>query len=601
MPIRMFCLMLLVLAGCASTPTTSDSASTSDTPGAGAGTAPEATSVTAAPVQASRLRPSTGARGSVDVDITDVEGRALHARMELQWPDGSVEGYYEVPNGKATFTPGAGDYKAYVYVYDEEVPILVSVKSLSVVAGESSRVMVNLLEGATGKLSIRDFDLDHDLAIDRVELEAGTDARNPSSIPGRPQVRFDDRVLNNQNGEQWFKGELHAVSTYGGGKETVAELVRRAEAAGLDFLAITDLNTMAASDDPAFRSDKVVLIPALAWGSRENGIALVYGPGTLPSLPETRAMAQAECIRIQSQGGVFVVAHPCFSDAPWKWGLRYVNAIQVWNGPWRDPAPLRLASLPSELKMRDRSSGNLVYPIAAAAGVADKTAKVAANARQKDLSVSANDQAALFWDYELVRGQICSVVAGGMVDDSKIPMGQPVTWVRAANKSLPAIMEGLRLGRTFVGNRIDGVQLNFRADVLNDGKIDVGMGGAIPLNVDVGFYILVTGATGAKVQVLRNGHPILTEIIRENTYSKNFTQTTDYSAVYRLRVIRQPENTSKGYGPVEVLAMSSPIYAADIGTELLMTGPVDLSKTWVELKSEYTEIDRRVPGDGATR
>ena len=586
MEFRKYIWLSLILAGCASTPGTPGSTANAPAPSQPAAEP----GIPESPPQQARQKRPTGPQGTVDVDVSDVDGRSLRARVELQDGGGPVEGHYEVPNGTATITPVEGDYKAFVYVYDQEVPILVAVEDLHVAPGTTAKLVVNLLEGAGGKLSIRDFDLDHDLAIDRVELETGTDALNPSSIPGRPPILFDGRILGNEDKDRWFKGELNAVSTYGGGKETVAELVRRAEAAGLDFLAITDLNTMEACNDPDFHSDKVVLIPAMAWGSKEKGIALIYGPGTLPALPETEAMAQAECIRVQSQGGVFAIAHPCSTGAPWKWGLEFVNAVQVWNGPWRAPAPLRLAALPEDLKTRDRDSGNLVRSIAAAAGVADKTARVASIAKSKDVSISANDQAALFWDYELVRGQVCSVVAGSMASSSKDPMGQPVTWIHAANKSMPAILQGLRLGRTFVGNRPDGAQVNFRADVLNDGKVDVGMGGAVPLNVEVGFYILVTGATGGKVQVLRNGHPIMTEIIRENVYSKNLIQTTDYPAVYRVRVIRQPDNLASGYGPVDVLALSSPIYAADIGTELLRTGPVDLSKTWVHLDKDKTYV-----------
>ncbi|MBX3179636.1 MAG: hypothetical protein KF886_19955 [Candidatus Hydrogenedentes bacterium] len=580
------CLLALLIAGCASTPE------------GGSAPAPESASRQARIPEAPRTdrpeRKPQGPTGDLAVHISDVSGRDLPSRVVLYRPTTTeVVTRFEVPTGRATVQAPLGAHDAYVYVYDNQVPILASLHKIEVVEGSAASISANLLEGASGKLTMRDFDQDRDLAIDRVELEAGSNPLDASSIPGHDPIIYDQRVLGGANSPGWFKGELHAVSQYGGGKETVAQLVQRAEQAGLDFLAITDLNTMEASRDPGFTSDRVVLIPALAWGSRDQGVALIYGPGTMPGEPEGEEMAQAECIRVQSQGGVFVVGHPCFTDAPWKWRIQYVNAVQVWNGPWRAQQPLRLTSLPETLKRR--ANGNLVYSIAAAAAVADKTAQLAANAGQKDRKVSANDQAALFWDYELVRGQVCSVVGGGMVDRPSVPMGQPTTWVYAANKSLPAIMEGLRLGRTFVGNRPDGVQLNFRADVLNDGSVDVSMGGAIPLGVDVGFYILVTGAMGAKVEMLRNGHAIMSEIIRENVYSRNFLQTTDFRAVYRLRVIRQPDNPDAGFGPVEVLAMSSPIYADDIGTDLLRTGPVDPSKTWVRIESKYTEEDRRIP------
>lgn len=579
------CFLLLLLAGCASTPSGGGGTLASEKAASPAGAA---STITEPPAQ-EKSKPK-GETGVLNLNVTDVTGKSLSSRLELQDAQGELEGRYEAPTGTTQFQPSLGAYRAYIYVYDNRVPMLVHVQDVHVTKEKPASVSVNLLEGASGKLGIRDFDYDGDLAIDRVELEAGTDPQNAASIPGRKPVVFDQRVLS--EGERWYKGELHAVSTYGGGKETVAELIQRAEQAGLDFLAIADLNTMAACSDPAYHSDKVVLIPAMAWGSRENGIALIYGPGTIPEPADSPELAQAECIRVQSQGGIFSIAHPCLPAAPWKWDIDFVNAVQVWYGPWRATEPLRLASLPEELK--NRSNGKLVRSVAAAAAVADKTPQVAANAKSKDLGISANDQSTLFWDYETVRGSVCSVIAGTGTSDPKVPMGQPVTWVKAPNKSLPAIMQGLRVGRTFVANSPTGVQMDFRADVLNDGKVDVGMGGAIPLRVNVGFYMLVTGAAGCKVELLRNGHAIMLKIVEGDTFSASLTETTDFRAVYRLRVIRQPESGAKGYGPVEVMALSSPIYADDIGGDLLMTGPVDINKTWVKLDSEYKKDDPRL-------
>jgi hypothetical protein len=94
------------------------------------------------------------------------------------------------------------------------------------------------------------------------------------------------------------------------------------------------------------------------------------------------------------------------------------------------------------------------------------------------------------------------------------------------------------------------------------------------------------------VELLRNGHAIMLKTVEGDTFSASLTEKMEYKAVYRLRVIRQPESGAKGYGPVEVMALSSPIYADDIGGELLMTGPVDLNKTWVKLDSQYSEEAR---------
>ena len=48
---------------------------------------------------------------------------------------------------------------------------------------------------------------------------------------------------------------------------------------------------------------------------------------------------------------------------------------------------------------------------------------------------------------------------------------------------------------------------------------------------------------------------------------------------------------------MEVLALSAPIYSDDIASELLLTGPVDIDKTWIRLDSEFTKEDPRVSGN----
>jgi hypothetical protein len=578
-----WCVLILLISGCASTPTTTTSSSKADT-------ADERVEKKDVPSRQKQQAQPPAVSGVVSVEVTDVTGEHLPARVELKTVAELTRTFYELPTGQRDIKAGVGDYYAFVYVYDESVPIMVHIQELTIADGAEATIQVNMLEGASGTLTVHDYDQDSDLAIDKVELIAGTDPENPASIPGRPNVYFDERVF--EEADRWYRGELHAVSTYGGGEETVAELVARAEQAGLDFLAIADLNTMEARNDPAFKSDSVVLIPALAWGTPEQGLGLIYGPATEPDPPTSMAAAQAECVRIQSQGGVFAVAHPCFSDAPWKWGLSHVNAIQVWNGPWRGHGPLRLSDLPEDLKIRENRQ--LVRSIAAAAAVADKTADAAAAISREDVGISANDQAALFWDYELVRGAVCSVIAGGMVDRRSVPMGQPVTWVKAPEKSVAGILQGLRQGRTFVSSGPGGVEVEFKADALNDGKIDVGAGGAVPLGIDVALHATVFNARGQKVQLLRNGHPVITKSVPSDQYAFISQQTTDFQCAYRLRVIRQPDRPTKGFGPVEVTALSSPIYAADIGAELLNVLPVDFSNVRVDLKSEYVKDDPRL-------
>jgi len=534
-------------------------------------------------------------KGTLNATLKTVVGTLLDGRIDLLSLEGGATRSLEVQKGAFSAPVPQGDYRAYVHVYDNGVPVLVKVEDLSVKEGQMSALSLDLLEGASGAVPVRAFDSDGDLAIDRVELECGTDPYNAASIPGRSELPLEKRVL--RADAQWYAGDLHAYSKYGVGTESVGELVGRAEKTGLDYLAICDRNTLAATRDPGFKSDRLALIPAMEWGRDDMGVALIYGPRTVPdppsTLPKAQAAwaAQAECIRVQAQGGIWAIAHPTFPTKPWQWGISYVNAVEVWFRDWRGNPPLALANLNEEIKTR--KDGHLVHSIAAAA-------QAAAVAGEMDENMSANAQACLFWDYELKRGLMGCAIAGSGSGGKKVPLAKPVTYICAKDLSVPSLLEGLRLGRTYVSCDLKGPKLAFNADVLGDGTVDVGMGGVVPLNVNVVFVAAVQNAIGKRLQVLENGHPIRTVPINGDDVAIRFTRHTTIYSSYRIRVIGPADPKTKGFGPIEVYALSSPIYAQDITQELLWRNPnLDPKKTWVKLQSKEIPQDVELPENAA--
>jgi len=512
-----------------------------------------------------------GPPGEVSIDVGNVAGQALATRVELLSMEERPSVVLDVPKGKADLQAPGGKYRAYIYVLQDDVPVLVDVQDIEVAAARPAYILATLLEGASGKLGVRDFDYDGDLAIDSVELKCGTDRENAASVPGKALLPMDNKVL--QNEMRWYKGELVTHSVYGRGSESVEALIKRAEKAGLDFLAITDRNTLASIYDAGYKSDKLVLIPAMEWGNDEKGYAYIYGPKTPPAPPSTFGAAQAECIRVQAQGGVFAVAHPCLPQSPWLWGLSYVSAVNVWQGAWESSPPLRLAQLSEDIKIRDK--GRLVQSIAAAA-------------QQADLAkTNANAQATLFWDYEGTRGLLAAALGGSGSTGPKEPLGVPLTYVKAKTKSLPGILEGMRLGYTYISRGADGPQIFFQGDVLNDNKVDVSIGGIVPTGVETMFHVGVKGAHGGKLQVLQDGRPILSKTIESDSFMTRFPMTPSSFSVFRVRVLATMAGSAPTLEQPEVLAMTSPIYAQDITRELLQQVPnLDVDKTWVKVKSE---------------
>lgn len=508
--------------------------------------------------------------GVLHIDVTDTVGNGLNCRVQALNIGTLARESVEVEKGVREWPLPAGDYRVYVEVYELGVPVLVEVRDVKVAAGSDAFLPVNLIEWG-GTLTLRDFDFDGDLAIDRVELASGTDPNDASSIPGRPLLEYPSPVLSRE--ARWYRGELFAQSNLGIGKESVKELIARAEKEGMDFLAIADRGHLNSVSDPAYKSDKVVLIPAMQWGTDDRGWALIYAPRTMPDPPGSVPMAEAECIRVQAQGGVFAIAHPCLPASPWKWGLSYVNSVQVWHQAWNGMPPLALALLPKELHKRDGS--RLVHSIAASAAASDFD------------TISGNAQAAMFWDYELVRGLMASAIAGTGTSSSKVPMGKPVTYIYAREKSLAGLLEGLRLGRTYVSSSAQGPQLAFRADIRADGKVEIGIGGIVPVNVESAFEVGVKGAQGMKLQVLHNGYPLFTKIIESDPYAHTFKYTPKEEGAFRVRVISPADPKAKDqFGRVTVHAMSSPIYAQDVTAEAMAYLGYKPDKAWIKVEGD---------------
>jgi len=502
-----------------------------------------------------------GGEGQIKFDITDIIGRPLASRGVVELSGGAGQMVLEMPEGVGTLQAPLGPARVKVYVYDDGVPVLVDINDIAVEAGAPSFVLVTLLEGSKESGPLRRYDQDFDLALDSFELAYGTDPLDPASIPGEESFVWKSETLKAEPG--WYRGELHSSSLYGRGQESVAELVKRAEKLGLDFLAITDRNTLDSALDPDFVSDKVVLIPAMEWGDDARGVALIYGPRTLVPLTDNVSEGQAMLVRVQAQGGIVAIAHPCFPTNPWLWGFSHMNAVEGWCRDWGKAPPMTLGHL--DARNLERKDGKLMHSIAVAAATRGK---------------SANGQAVLFWDLETNQGLQAGIIAGSRTSHPKVAMATPITYVYANEKSLRGILEGLRQGRTFVSSGPDGPRVDFIADVFDDGLNYVSIGGVIPINQETRFYVTVRGAKGKRLEVLYNGLPNRIFSIKEDEAVYNFVDFPSALGSYRVRVVDTP--TSASFELVEMHAMTSAIYAR----EVVIVDPTGKA-AWIPLKSEF--------------
>ena len=152
--------------------------------------------------------------------------------------------------------------------------------------------------------------------------------------PPRPQ-RPPRRELPSVDGLVWRAGDFHAHSVHSDGALTVTELASLAAERGLDFLAVTDHNTISHHRE-------------LAAASRHIGIQLIAGQEVTTGFGHANAFgdigwvdfrqpATAWLDAVEADGGLLSVNHPLGGDCAWRHELpRRAPLAEVWHSSWPD-------------------------------------------------------------------------------------------------------------------------------------------------------------------------------------------------------------------------------------------------------------------------
>ncbi|MDP9822709.1 CehA/McbA family metallohydrolase [Nocardioides massiliensis] len=276
---------------------------------------------------------------------------------------------------------------------------------------------------------------------------------------GRPMRRFQPQPPPRRvprTGPGWYRGDCHTHTVHSDGQETQPALARRALAAGLDFIGSTEHNTSSGS---------------LTWG-RHAPAGLLVLPGEevttraghwlalgLPAgswidwrhRPGQRGLAAATQ-RVRGLGGIAVAAHP-FVPIPgtgWEFGHDYadMDAVEIWNGPW-----------------------------------------------------TADDEVAVTaWHAMLVTGRFVPVMGNSDTHGPGTPIGTPQTVVHARTLSVPAVVAGLRRGRSWIAES-STVDLSFT--VRSGGRtVSCGQRLRATSGARVPVRLVVRGAPHCLVQVI---------------------------------------------------------------------------------------------------
>jgi PHP domain len=227
----------------------------------------------------------------------------------------------------------------------------------------------------------------------------------PEPMPP-PADRPPRRTLPASPGRRWLSGDLHTHTVHSDGKLTVTELASFAVSRGLDFLAITDHNTIShhAELPAAGRSHGIVLLPGQEV-TTDAGHANAFGDIGWIDFREPADEWLAACERA---GGLLSVNHPIGGHVSWVAPMkRRPPLVEIWHWSWLDT----------------RWTTPLAWWLA--------------------------------WDPS-------AIPVGGCdwhVQGNDAPPGSPTTWVEADAEDPDAVLEAMRSGRTAITASRDGPAL----------------------------------------------------------------------------------------------------------------------------------------------
>lgn len=179
-----------------------------------------------------------------------------------------------------------------------------------------------------------------------------------------------------------------------------------------------------------------------------------------------------------------------------------------------------------------------------------------------------NYLAAQWWEDNFLGGEKRKGVTGGSDNHWRSTtavqgVGQPTTWVFAADRSAAAIVEGVRAGRTFVSSQppaFNGarVRLAVSEDWAGGHPGSVVPGGVLRALGPLHVHVDIDNGTGHRLRLIANGQVVADVPVSTPATSRQFTVVLDKGGWLRAELYADP-----GYA---MAALTSAVYADAVET-----------------------------------
>lgn len=343
----------------------------------------------------------------------------------------------------------------------------------------------------------------------------------------------------------WLKGDwhIHTRHSHDSSNNPLEKIIGFAEAAGFDYLALTDHDVHVAGDvahhtwaDPAFRSDRLLLIHgAEVTAARGHFNSFAAAPYDHQRLFDSRDARDWDLLQVKRALGIHLSANHPGTKNHYGFSFDLADSVEVWNSSvWaRNVTGLRIWDdmLKSGRMLGARGGSDCHH------GTPDRP----------DLAGPHSDER-----------------LGNYV-------GTPTTWLFARDRSTPALLEALARGRGSISANPNNPRVELTADLTGDGRADMRMGDTVPATgAPVRFRVHLTGGGLAGVpyraHVIRDRAPLGSFDIAPGADGVEFTDAPEVGLRSYYRVEIEGPQTPYPEVPLSMaqsgsmVALSNPLY-----------------------------------------
>lgn len=305
------------------------------------------------------------------------------------------------------------------------------------------------------------------------------------------------RIMLNMQPVYTYRGAIHVHSKHSDGRGSVQQIAADARRVGVDFVIITDHNTIAARDDgpEGWHGKALILVSEEVTPDTNADHYLALGARGLVQ-PSSDPGENISAVR--AAGGLGIVAHPTggavihgeYVEYPWtNWNAGVVDGIEIWNHVY-------------DITGKSRNLLQMILwaiaPCLAPAGPIDSVLELwdhlVAGKGRPTVAIGGTDCHGILSSYPRGLRSVCTYIvcpspfSGDLKHDSEL------------------VYSAIREGRCYVGGDKIKDAAGFCCYV-NSGDRTVHMGGTVRLSR--GAVLMVRSPAEGEIRIVRNGECVL--------------------------------------------------------------------------------------------